>query len=133
METSVRHCDDAEELRITEEHMASGEATETFRAKYGAGHCSPSRRMTESGKVLPRPRREDMRTRAVRTYLCHPSGHTYVMTQDIPMSRPGTYLCHDPGHTYVLSGDTGISRGAAYAWSGRGCDLSGHKLADRGP
>lgn len=49
MEQETRRYSDAEKLLIIEEFMNSGEAMETFQAKYGMGHCTISRWMTKFG------------------------------------------------------------------------------------
>lgn len=49
METEVRRYNDAQKLQIIGEYMNSGEAMETFQAKYGMGHCTLSRWMTKFG------------------------------------------------------------------------------------
>ena len=49
METQTRRYNDSEKLQIIEEYMSSGESMETFQAKYGMGHCTLSRWMTNFG------------------------------------------------------------------------------------
>ena len=49
MDACTRHYNDAEKLQIIEEYMKSGESMETFQVKYGMGHCTLSRWMTNFG------------------------------------------------------------------------------------
>ena len=49
MDARTRRYDAAEKLQIIEEYMSSGESMEAFQAKYGMGHCTLSRWMTNFG------------------------------------------------------------------------------------
>ena len=49
MNNQTRRYSDSEKLQIIEEYMNSGESMETFQAKYGMGHCTLSRWMTNFG------------------------------------------------------------------------------------
>ena len=49
MNNQTRRYSDSEKLQIMEEYMNSGESMETFQAKYGMGHCTLSRWMTNFG------------------------------------------------------------------------------------
>jgi len=49
MDARTRRYDAAEKLQIIEEYMHSGESMDTFQTKYGMGHCTLSRWMTNFG------------------------------------------------------------------------------------
>ncbi len=49
MQTQTRRYNGAEKLQIIEEYMRSGESMEAFQVKYGMGHCTLSRWMTNFG------------------------------------------------------------------------------------
>ena len=49
MDARTRRYNAAEKLQIIEEYMNSGESMESFQVKYGMGHCTLSRWMTNFG------------------------------------------------------------------------------------